>query len=142
MVRWERPYRGWHKLNTNDSAVGNPGVAGGGGVLRDDADLNINALEINLDAKVVADLMNNSGPSSASNSSIVADCRLLISRFPQVKGKHCYCESNSCADALARLEETKEKQLGERPQMYITCWRSLRDPQSLLIQAFFFEGCE
>lgn len=135
MVRWERPYRGWHKLNTDGSAAGNPGVAGGGGVLRDDAglwvkgfarqigyttsflaelwalrdglsmclDLNINALEIDLDAEVVADLMNNSGSSSASNSSIVADCRLLISRFPQVKVKHCYRESNSCADALARL---------------------------------------
>ncbi|KAL0014527.1 hypothetical protein SO802_001596 [Lithocarpus litseifolius] len=115
--------------------AGNPGVAGGGGVLRDDAgvwvkgfarqighttsflaelwalrdglimcsDLHINALEIDLDAKVIADLMNNSGSSNASNSSIVADCRLLISRVPQVKVKHCYRESNSCADALARL---------------------------------------
>ena len=66
-------------------------------------DLNINALEIDLDAKVVADLMNNSGSSNAFNSSIVADCRLLISRIPQVKVRHCYRESNSCADALARF---------------------------------------
>ena len=135
MIRWERPYRGWYKLNTDGSALGNPGTAGGGGVLRDDAglwisgfarqighttsflaelwalrdglsmcvDLNINALEIDLDAKVVADLMNNSGSSNAFNSSIVADCRLLISRIPQVKVRHCYRESNSCADALARF---------------------------------------
>ena len=49
----------------------------------------------------LADLMNDSGSSSASNSAIVANCRLLISRFPQVKVKHCYRESNSVADALA-----------------------------------------
>ena len=135
MVRWERPYRGWYKLNTDGSALGNPGIAGGCSVLRDDAglwvndfarqighttsflaelwalrdgltmclDLNINALEIDLDAKVVVDLMDNSGSSNASNSSIVADCRLLISRISQVKVRHCYRESNSCADALARL---------------------------------------
>ncbi|KAK9997536.1 hypothetical protein SO802_022222 [Lithocarpus litseifolius] len=39
MVRWERPYRGWYKLNTDGSAAGSPEVAGGGGVLRDDAGL-------------------------------------------------------------------------------------------------------
>ena len=98
MVRWEWPYRGWYTLNMDGSAIGNPGVARGGSVLRDDAglwvkgfarqighttsflaelwalrdgltmclDLSINALEIDLDTKVVADLMNNSGSSNAS----------------------------------------------------------------------------
>ena len=37
MIRWERPYRGWYKLNTDGSVIGNPRVAGGGGVLRDEA---------------------------------------------------------------------------------------------------------
>lgn len=39
MVRWERPYRGWYKLNMDGSATGNPGVVGGDSVLRDDADV-------------------------------------------------------------------------------------------------------
>ena len=45
------------------------------------SELHINDLEIDLDAKVIADLMNSSRSSNASNSSIVADCRLLISSF-------------------------------------------------------------
>ena len=35
-VRWERPRRGWWKLNTDGSSLGNPGLAGGGGILRDE----------------------------------------------------------------------------------------------------------
>ena len=45
------------------------------------SELHINDLEIDLDAKVIADLMNSLRSSNASNSSIVADCRLLISSF-------------------------------------------------------------
>ena len=32
-IRWERPNRGWHKLNTDGSSLGNPGLARGGGIL-------------------------------------------------------------------------------------------------------------
>ena len=45
------------------------------------SELHINDLEIDLDAKVIADLMNSLRSSNASNSSIVVDCRLLISSF-------------------------------------------------------------
>lgn len=34
-VRWERPDQGWMKINTDGSSLGNPGRAGGGGVIRD-----------------------------------------------------------------------------------------------------------
>lgn len=35
LIRWDKPKDGWAKLNTDGSALGNPGLAGGGGVIRD-----------------------------------------------------------------------------------------------------------
>ena len=34
-VAWEKPPLGWMKLNNDGSALGNPGKAGGGGLIRD-----------------------------------------------------------------------------------------------------------
>ena len=34
-VRWMKPPMDWLKLNTNGASLGNPGKAGGGGVIRD-----------------------------------------------------------------------------------------------------------
>jgi len=34
-VRWIKPLRGWLKLNTDRASQGNPGKAGGGGVISD-----------------------------------------------------------------------------------------------------------
>ena len=65
--------------------------------------MQISALEIDLGAKVVADLMCNTEILNTDNASIVADYRLLISQFPQVKVSYCYREANRCADALAIL---------------------------------------
>nr|POF00668.1 hypothetical protein CFP56_46151 [Quercus suber]POF09981.1 hypothetical protein CFP56_39930 [Quercus suber] len=65
--------------------------------------MQISALEIDLDAKVVANLMCNVEILNTNNASIVADCRLLISQFCQVKVSNCYREANWCVDALARL---------------------------------------
>ena len=36
-IRWERPSSGWRKLNMDGSSLGNPGIAGGGGVIREEA---------------------------------------------------------------------------------------------------------
>ena len=62
--------------------------------------LNIPAVEIEIDAKVVVDWINN------GNISILTflplDCRMLASRIPQVKLTHCYLEANKCANALDR----------------------------------------
>ena len=35
-VRWERPQAGWPCLNTNGAAIGNPGQAGSGGLIRNE----------------------------------------------------------------------------------------------------------
>lgn len=35
-IRWERPYHGWLKLNTDGSSLGNLGIAGGDDVVRDE----------------------------------------------------------------------------------------------------------
>lgn len=34
-VSWDKPEQGWMKINTDVSPLGNPGLAGGGGVARD-----------------------------------------------------------------------------------------------------------
>ena len=135
LIRWVRLGKGWFKLNTDGASLGNPGVAGGGGIIRNDAgiwvrafarnignttsflaelwalrdrlqmclQMYINTLEVELDAKVIFDLMNNTGSPNATNYAIVADCRALISQIPQVKVIHCFREGNHYADGLARL---------------------------------------
>ena len=35
-IRWEKPFAGWMKLNIDGSVFGSLGVAGCGGVIRDD----------------------------------------------------------------------------------------------------------
>lgn len=35
-ICWEKPCSGWFKLNTDGSSLGNPGLAGGGGLIRDE----------------------------------------------------------------------------------------------------------
>ena len=89
-VRWNKPPIGWFKLNTDGASMGNPGKAGGGGLIRDSVgfwvkgfsrslgtgtsmlaecwalrdglflaiQLGIQNLEVELDAKVVVDLIN------------------------------------------------------------------------------------
>ena len=66
-------------------------------------ELQLHAVEVELDARVVSDLMNHNGGSNEVNSSFVADYRLLISQMLQVKVNHCYREANHSADGLARL---------------------------------------
>ena len=73
--------------------------------------LRISALEVELDAQAVVELMNNDNTPNATNSSLVANCRLLISQVPQIKVSHCYREANACADALSRIGSLQDSDM-------------------------------
>lgn len=64
--------------------------------------LNILVVEIETDARVVFDWINNSNTSNLNLFLLIVDCKTLASRIPQVKMTHCYREANKCTDALAR----------------------------------------
>ena len=134
-VCWSKPASGWVKLNTDGSSLGNSGLAGGGGLIRDEEGkwitgfackigkttsfivelwalhdgLNVcinhrfAAVEVELDAKAIIDALANLSYTNIFVSSLMDDCRLLITQIPQICFRHCYCEANRCADALARL---------------------------------------
>ena len=48
-VHWEMPPSNWFKLNINEASYGNPGRAGGGGVLRGSAGVWVRGLQGVLD---------------------------------------------------------------------------------------------
>ena len=134
-VCWEKPPFGWVKLNIDGSTDGNPGLAGYGGLLRDDHgnwlvgfarrigtttsfvvelwghrddlslcyNLNIPSIIVELDAKAIVDIFQNSRYENNIISLILDDCRQLMGLFQQVQVKHCYRQANRCVDMLARL---------------------------------------
>lgn len=67
---------------------------------------NLEAVEVELDARAVIDVISNLNNSNLSIPSLVDDCRLLASQIPQIHFKHCYREANRRADRLARMGGT------------------------------------
>ena len=67
------------------------------------SNLNINALEVELDAKSIVDALGNPLYGNIVISPLLDDCKLLIFRIPQVCIKHCFRQANRCADSLARM---------------------------------------
>ena len=67
------------------------------------SNLNISALIVELDAKVIVDIFHNVNYENNVLSPILDDCRQLMSRFFQVQVKHIYRQANCYADALARM---------------------------------------
>ena len=63
--------------------------------------LNISCLTIEIDAKVIVDVLQNSNYVNHIVSPILDDCRNLMTRFQQVQVKHCYRHANHCADLMA-----------------------------------------
>ena len=56
--------------------------------------LNISCLIVEIDAKVIVDVMKNSTYVNQIISPILDDCRQLMTGFQQVQLKHCYCQAN------------------------------------------------
>ena len=124
----------WFKLNTDGSSSGNPGRAGGCGIIRNSygewvsgfaraigyttnvaaelwalrdginlcIDLKLTNVIIELDAKLVMDLLQNEDCRNNGKEVIIADCRKGPKKIPIVRIQHCFREANMCADALAR----------------------------------------
>ena len=57
---------------------------------------------IELDAKLVVNLMVFSKSFNGENSVSVDDCRELLTRIPHSRVQHYFKEANRCADALAK----------------------------------------
>ena len=113
---------------------GNPGLAGGGGLIRNDKGewvkgfahairtttsvaaelwalrdgirlciaLKLTAVVIELDSKLVVDLLKKESHNPNANDVLVANCRNSLRIIPIVRIQHCYREGNKCVDALAR----------------------------------------
>lgn len=133
-MRWLNPPSNWFKLKSDGSLRGNPSLAGGGGLIRNERGewvkgyaqaigtmtsvavelwvlrdgirlciaLKIPAMEIELDAKVVIDLVRNESSNFNSLDMLVADCKEGLKKIPNVKLMHYFKEGNKCADNLAR----------------------------------------
>ena len=65
--------------------------------------LNILCLEIEMDAKSIVDVLWNADYVNEIISPILDDCRQLLTRFHQVRIKHCFWQGNQCANGLARM---------------------------------------
>ena len=65
--------------------------------------IGVQNLVIELDAKVVVELVQSNTTSNAFYSSLLADCRSLLGRFQHFKVQHVFREANRVADALAKL---------------------------------------
>ena len=66
------------------------------------------AVDIQIDAKAVLELLANPLCSNTVVTPIVDDYRRLLSQIPQVRLGHCYREANSCADFLAKKGITQD----------------------------------
>lgn len=69
--------------------------------------MGITLLEVELDAKVVVDLVLSNSISNRAYSSLLNDCRYLPSKFQQVQVNHVFREANRCAHGLAKRGRTQ-----------------------------------
>ena len=63
---------------------------------------NYSAVKVEVDAKVVINVLANPRQSNNFILSILDDCRQLASQIPQIYFSHCYREANKCVEFMAR----------------------------------------
>nr|POE85882.1 hypothetical protein CFP56_18229 [Quercus suber] len=62
----------------------------------------IQQLEVELDAKVIVDLLKSNKKPNTAYSPLLSDWRLLLAMVPQARVAHVFREANKCADLLAK----------------------------------------
>ena len=65
-------------------------------------DLNLTNVLIEMDAKIVVDLLLKGEEKIHGNDVLIVDCKEGSKKISRVRIQHCYREANKCADALAR----------------------------------------
>ena len=133
-VCWAKPPFGWHKLNTDGASLGNPGKAGGGGLIQDHQgkwikgfmrriglvtsitaelwalrdglmlakQIGITHLVVEMDNKVIVDLVQSNKATNNSYSSLLNDCRFLLRQLHRFKINHAFRKANRSVDYLAK----------------------------------------
>ena len=85
---------------------------------------NFQAIEVELDAKAVIDVLSNLNQANNNILSILDDCKQLVSQIFRVQFSQCYGEANKCTDLLARrgTQQTKDFCLFDSPPMDIASY--------------------
>jgi len=66
--------------------------------------LNLLAIEIEIDARVLLDWVTEEYNDNLHHASLIMDCMTLINLIPQAKKSYYFCEANKCANALVRRD--------------------------------------
>lgn len=64
--------------------------------------MGIQALNVELDARIVVDWLVNPLRTNLHHSLLISDCKDLMTTFLEVRIKHCFHEVNHCAGRLAK----------------------------------------
>ena len=82
---------------------------------------------IELDAKIMVDMLHKNKEISNTNDVILVDCKEGLQKIPRVQIQHCYREANKCADALGRRGAllSQDFVIFQSPQLMWHCWLAL-----------------
>ena len=60
-------------------------------------------MSIELDSRSIVEIFNSQTHANTFISSLIEDCKHMISKIPQTRTRHIFREANRCADFLAKL---------------------------------------